>query len=623
MSPHRLELDRRTALVLGGGAALSALVPGLPAHAAQPPRHGMSVFGELKYGPDFKHFAYANAKAPKGGRLVFTAPSWAYNQNPQTFNTLNGYVLRGDAPPRIGLIFESMMASALDEPDSLYGLVAQSVTASDDGNRFDFRLREGARFHDGTPLQAADVAFSLALLKEKGHPNIAQTMREFVSAEVLGPRDLSLRFSGSQGRQLPLFIASLPIFSKAYYTANEFSKSTLEPPLGSGPYRVGKFEPGRYIEYERVADYWGANLPVNVGQNNFDVIRLEFFRDRQVAFEALKSGVLTVWEEFTSKNWAKGYDFPAIKSGMVKRQTFPDDRPSGAQGFFFNLRRDKFSDPRVREALGLAFDFEWSNKNLFFGLYTRTQSFFENSAMKANGPPPPDELALLEPFRGQVPNDVFEVPYSLPTSNGSGQDRGLLRRASALLKDAGYLVKDGVRQTRTGEAFEIEFLSNSKAFERIILPFIKNLKILGIVARFRLVDPAQYRARLDAFDFDITTRRYSMSSTPGPGIRQFWGSAAADIEGSNNLSGIKNPAVDALIEKIIAADNRTTLNVAARALDRVLRAGRYWVPQWYKPVHTMAVWDKFGWPAEKPRYGFPLETLWWLDKPRAKKLNQE
>lgn len=618
--PGAIRLNRRTALALGGATAIAATLPLSRALMAQAARHGMSVFGDLKYGPDFTRFDYVNPQAPKGGRIVFTAPSWANNQNAQTFNTLNGYVLRGDAPPRVGLLFDTLMASALDEPDSLYGLVAQSVTASADGNRFDFRLREAARFHDGSPLGAEDVAFSLALLKKSGHPNISQTLREFVSAEALGPRDLRVTFSGRQGRQLPLFVASLPIFSKAYYTKNDFTKSTLEPPLGSGPYRIGKFETGRYIEYERVGDYWGAALPVNVGQNNFEVIRLEFFRDRQVAFEALKSGVLTVWEEFTSKNWAKGYDFPAIRAGKVKRQTFPDDRPSGAQGFFFNLRREKFSDPRVREALGLAFDFEWSNKNLFYGLYTRTYSFFENSVMKASGPPPADELALLEPFRGQVPDEVFAEPFSLPGSNGSGADRSLLRRASALLREAGLPVKDGVRLTSAGEAFEIEFLSNSRAFERIILPYTKNLKVLGIKARFRLVDPAQYRSRIDAFDFDVTTRRYSMSSTPGPGIRQFWGSAAADIEGSNNLSGIKSPVVDALIEKIIAADSRQALNVAARALDRVLRAGRYWVPQWYKPIHTMAVWDKYGWPAEKPRYGFPVETLWWLDAKRAEKL---
>ena len=603
---------RRTVLKLAAGAAMLPALGAIPAARAQAPaRHGLSVFGELKYPADFAHFDYVNPAAGKAGKLAYTASDWAFNQNALTFNTLNGYVLKGDAPPRLELLFDSLMVRALDEPDAVYGQLAESVTVSEDGNTYRFALRPEARFHDGSALTAEDAAFSLMLLKDKGHPNIAQTIRAMENAHAEDERTLVVTFAPEKSRDLPLVVAELPVFSKAYWQDRDFEASTLQPPPGSGPYRIDRFDPGQFIEYARDPDYWGRDLPVNRGHFNFDVIRLEFFADRDIAFEAFKKGNLTFREEFSSKTWSTGYDFPALNDGRVRRETFPDDRPSGAQGFFINTRQKKFADPRVREALIYAFDFEWSNQNLFYGLYKRTHSFFQNSDMMATGVPGTEELALLEPFRDRLPAEVFGEPFSPPASDGSGQDRKLLRQADTLLNEAGYIIRGGIRHDPQGKPFEIEFLEDSKQFERIVLPYVKNLRLLGIKANFRLVDPAQYQLRLKDYDFDLTTRRYALSATPGESIRRFWGSAAAAAPGSDNLSGIADPVVDALIDKVVNAESRQALNTAARALDRVLRAGRYWVPQWYKASHNVAFWDRFGWPQQKPRYGFPVETTWW------------
>ncbi|MBA5776105.1 ABC transporter substrate-binding protein [Stappia sp. F7233] len=614
---HGMAPSRRTVLKLSAAAAMAACLPSVRVLAEGERRHGLSVFGDLRYGPEFSAFDYVNADAPKGGRIVFTAPSWAYNQNPQTFNSFNSFILKGDAPPRMELCFDTLMVRALDEPDAMYGLVAESVEILDGGNTYVFHLRGEARFHDGSPLTAEDVAFSLMTLKEMGHPQIQQTIAELASAEAPDPSRVVVRFSGKQSRQLPLIVAALPILSKSYYTTYDFAQSTLTPPLSSGPYRVGKYEVGRYVEYVRVEDWWGKDLPVARGQSNFDVIRLEFFRDSQVAFEAFKKGAITFQEEFSSKRWATEYTFPALDEKRVIRTEFPDNRPSGAQGWFFNTRRDKFSDPRVRQALGLAFDFEWSNASLFYGLYTRTNSFFENSAMMAMGEPDAAELALLEPYRDNLLPDVFGPAIMAPTSDGSGQDRTLLRKANQLLMEAGCTRDGNILRLPDGKAFEIEFLSNSPAFERITLPYIRNLERLGIKASFRLVDPSQFQSRLNDFDFDICGRRYALEATLGESIRQFWGSKSAATPGSSNLAGISHPAIDALIEKAIFAPTREDMTVAARALDRCLRAGYYWVPQWYKPVHTVAMWDVFGMPAEPPAYEFPVETTWWFDEAKA------
>lgn len=621
------KVSRRT--ILKGGAATAGALVSIPVFAltvqaqTSAKTHGLSVFGDLKYPADFPNFDYVKPDAPKGGKIVFRPPSWAYNQNPQTFNSFNSFILKGDAPPRMEMCFDTLMVRALDEPDAMYGLIAESVEIEDDGNTYIFNLRPEARFHDGSKLTAEDVAFSLILLKADGHPQISQTIQEMLDTEVLGEYRVAVKFSGKQTRQLPLIVASLPIFSKRYYTAYDFKQSTLTPPLSSGPYKVGEHAIGRYVEYEKVEDYWAKDLPVLVGHNNFDILRVEFFRDYQVAFEAFKKGNVTFQEEFSSKIWATEYNFPAIEDGRVVRKEFPDNRPSGAQGWFFNTRRGKFKDPRVREAIGYAFDFEWSNKSLFYDLYTRTQSFFENSEMMAEGLPSPEERALLEQFRGQVPEAVFGEAAMPPVSNGSGNDRSMLRKASELLREAGYRRDGAVLKGSNGEPLKIEFLSNAPAFERIVLPFVKNLERLGITASFRVVDPAQYQARMNEYDFDIIGRRFALNATLDDNIRQYWGSAAAAQAGSNNLAGIADPVVDALIETILAAKTRQDMNVAARALDRVLRLGHYWVPQWYKPVHTVALWDMFGYPEEPPFYDFPVETTWWFDAEKAKKIGKD
>ena len=585
-----------------------------PAAAAER-RHGLSTFGELKYPADFTNFDYVNPDAPKGGRLSMIGTAGLI-----TFNSLNGFILKGDAAQGLGYLFDALMTPAQDEPDSMYGLVAHSVEMSDDRRTVTFYLRAEAKFADGSPLRAEDVVNSFTLLKEKGHPRIALQLRDVEKVEALDSATVRYHFTGNQTRDLPLIVAGLPIFSKAYYDKNDFSKTSLKTPLGSGPYTVAKMKQGRFIVFGRREDYWAKDLPVNRGRFNFAELRYEYFRDRTAEFEALKAGAYDLREEFTSKTWAKEYDIAQVRSGRLLRLTLPDARPSGAQGFFINVRRKKFSDPRVRRALDYAFDFEWTNKNQFYGLYKRTNSFFENSDMKASGPPGEAELALLAPYRDQLPKEVFLAPYSSPVSNGSGQDRKLLRAGSKLLKEAGWTIKDGMRVNAAGEKFEIEFLIFSPTFERIIAPFVKNMKILGIDARIRLVDPSQYQSRLKAFDFDIITQRYVLRVTPGVEIRSYWGSGAADTTGSFNLSGIKDPVVDALIEKVIAAKSRTELVTATRAIDRVLRARHYWVPHWYKAAHNLAFWDKFSRPKIKPLYGRGVIETWWYDSAKAAKL---
>ena len=578
-------------------------------------RHGLSTFGHLKYSSDFKHFDYVKADAPKGGRLSMIGTAGLI-----TFNTLNGFILKGDPAQGLTYLFDSLMAPAQDEPASMYGLVAHSAELSDDKKSVTFHLRPEAKFADGSPITAEDVANSFTLLKEKGHPFYALRLRDVEKAEVVDPHTVRYHFKGDLIRDLPIIVAGLPIFSKAYYDTHDFSKTTLKPPLGSGPYKVKDLKQGSFIIYERRDDYWAKDLPVNVGRFNFDELRYEYFRDRTAEFEALKANVYDLREEFTSKTWATEYDIPQVKSGRLIRLTLPDERPSGAQGFFINTRREKFSDPRVRKALDLAFDFEWTNKNQFYGLYKRTNSFFENSDMKAEGPPSDAELALLEPYRDKLPKEVFDTPYSSPVSNGSGQDRKLLRKASKLLKEAGWTVKERKRVNAKGKQLDVEFLIFSPTFERIIAPYVKNLKILGIDARIRLVDPSQYQERVKKFDFDITTQRYVMNVTPGVELRNYWGTQSADTSGSQNLAGIKDPVIDGLIEKAIAAKSRAELVTATRAIDRVLRARYYWVPHWYKAAHNIAHWDKFSTPKTKPKYARGVIETWWYDDAKAAKL---
>jgi microcin C transport system substrate-binding protein len=586
--------------------------------------HGMSVFGDLKYPADFKHFDYVNPEAPKGG-LFSTIPSIrAYNQSFYTFNSFNAFILKGEGAKGMELTFDALMARANDEPDAMYGLAAKSVWISPDKLTYRFTMRPEARFHDGSKLTAHDVAFSLNTLKDKGHPLILVQLRDFVRAEALDDATVAVMFAPNRARDVPLYVASLPIFSKAYYATRPFDESTVEVPLGSGPYKVGRYEINRYVEYDRVTDWWAADLPVNRGSYNFDTVRYEFYRDRDVAYEGFSGKNYLYREEFTARIWATRYDFPAVKDGRVKRETLPDETPSGGQGWFFNTRRDKFKDPKVREAIILAFDFEWTNKTVMYGAYARTVSPFQNSDMVATGLPSPEELKLLEPFRGQVPDEVFGEPFLPPVSDGSGQDRALLRKAQQLLQEAKLPVKDGKRLLPNGEVFTVEFLLDEQSFQPHHATFIKNLAQLGIDAGIRLIDAVQYRARVESFDFDITTQRMSMSPTPGDSLRPYFTSQAAATKGSYNLAGVASPAVDALIDKAIGAATRADLTNACRALDRVFRAGRYWVPQWYRSTHPIAYWDLFAHPPKPAKYaqGTGAPENWWYDAAKSAKLEQ-
>ncbi len=610
-------------LAIGAGAAALAISRGAGAEAAgEAETHGLSAFGDLKYPADFQHLDYVDPRARKGGVFSQIGPERQYNQSFLTFNSLNSYILKGDGAQGMELTFATLMARAADEPDAVYGLAAQSVRISPDRRVYRFLLRGAAKFHDGTPLTAHDVAFSLSTLKEKGHPIIRHLMRDVEGADAADATTVTVRFTEKRGRHVPLFVATLPIFSRAYYASRPFDESSLEVPLGSGPYRVGRFEPGRFIAYERVKDWWGAELPIARGQNNFDAVRFEYYRDRDVAFEGFTAKNYLFREEFTSRIWATRYDFPALRDGRVKREVLPDDTPSGAQGWFMNTRREKFQDPRLREALIDAFDFEWTNKNIMYGAYERTHSVFQNSDMMAVGKPGAEELALLEPFRAKVPDEVFGEPFVPPVSDGSGQDRTLLRKASQLLQQAGFSVKGGKRVNQRGQPLAIEFLIDEPGLEPHHMPFIKNLGVLGIEATLRIVDPVQYRLRVDQFDFDVTVERFGFSTIPGDSLRSHFSSQAAAIKGTQNLAGMADPVIDALIDEIIAAASRPALVSACRALDRVIRCGRYWIPHWYKPTHWYAYWDVFARPAANPRYARGVPETWWYDVGKAARLER-
>lgn len=600
---------------LFGLAAAAAMLAATS--AAAEPRHGLSIFGDLKYKPDFSHFDYVNPDAPKGGRLVTIGTSGV-----TTFDSFNGYILKGDAAQQIDLIFDSLMVRAFDEPDAMYGLVASTADLAADGSSVTFALRKEARFSDGSPLTAADVCDTFRLLKTEGHERIRITIADVAKCTEIAPDAVRYDFTGTATRDLPLIVAALPIFSKSYYSTHDFTKSTLEPPLGSGPYKVGDFRQGQNVSYLRRDDYWAKDLPVNRGQYNFDEIRLEYFRDRTAEVEALKAGILDLREEFVAKSWALDYDIPAVKEGRLVKEQLPDDTMSGAQGFFINLRRAKFADPGVRRALDLAFDFEWSNVNLFYGNYTRTESIFEGGTLKAEGLPSPQELALLEPLRNDIPVEAFGEAYVPPKSNVSGSDRRLLKQASELLDKAGWTSKGGVRTNAKGERLTVEFLEDDKTFERVMTPYFHNLRLLGIDASVRLIDQAQFRERLKTYDFDIVAQRYVLSQTPGVELKAFFGSQAASAPGSYNLPGVASKAVDSLLDSLSNARNRDELETAGRALDRVLRSLHMWVPHWTKHAYNVVYWNEFGRPAIKPAYDRGILLTWWTDSTKAASLRR-
>jgi microcin C transport system substrate-binding protein len=629
----RLRASRRQFLASGTTFAASTLLPVgvLRAQSSaefEPETHGLSIFGDLKYPHDFKKFDYIRPDAPKGGELSLQISSLAGNQNFTTYDTLNIYSQRGNGAAGMGLIFDSLMTSSLDEPDSLYGLVAKGVRRSSDGLVYRFKLRPEARFHDGSPIRAEDVVFSIETLKSaKAHTTYRLILTRLTGAIALAPDEVEMRFAVGRSRELPLIAAGLPIFSKAFYGNRDFDAGTLESPLGSGGYRVDKVDVGRSISFRRLDDYWGQDLPVSIGQGNFETIRYEYFRDREAAFQAFAAGTFTFREEYTSLTWATRYDFPAIRDGRVKKETAIDGRPSGTQGWFLNTRRPQFRDPRVREAFALALDFEWVNRNLMFSLRRRTGSYFENSPMKAEGKPSDGELALLAPFRSQLPEEVFGEPWSPPISDGSGQDRNILRRASQLLHAAGTRRgQDNILRLPDGTALRVEFLEFDNSISRHTESIIKNLRLLGIEGQIRVIDPSQYQRRQQDFDFDIVSARFVVSMAPGESLRTLFGSEAARTTGSRNLAGIADPVVDALIEKVIAAKSRDEVNTAARALDRVLRVGRYWIPAWFSGEHFFAYWDLYDRPGPVPTLANSPSSAamatWWHDAAKAQRIGR-
>jgi microcin C transport system substrate-binding protein len=611
------QLSRRHALGLGVGAVGAVWLGSAAAENTAGKAHGLSAFGELKYPAGFPHFDYVKVDAPKGGMF-----SQLVGSGGSTFNSLNAYIVKGDAASDMNLVFASLMARAFDEPDAVYPFAAEEVTVSPDGLLYRFRLRPGIVFHDGSEITAADVMFSLTTLKTKGHPSYSSVLRDVAEVVAEDKRTVVLRFSPARGLDAPALAASMPIFSEKYYAARAFDETSLEPPLGSGPYRVARFEQGRFVEFERVKDWWGENLPVSRGQYNFEVVRDEYYRDREVGLEAFIGHNYLFREEFTSRVWATRYDFPALRDGRVKREVIADERPSGAQGWLLNTRREKFGDRRLREAFIIAFDFEWTNKNLMYGSYQRTHSVFQNSEMMAKGEPSAEEIALLDPFRERLLPEVFGPAWVPPESDGSGQDRKLLRNAGELLNAAGWTVKEGKRANARGEQLSAEFLLTERSFEPHHTTFIKNLRVLGIDANIRLVDPSQAEARLKDFDFDIAIARFIYPQIPGSALRNYFSSEFARTKGSSNLAGIADPVVDALVEKAVAAQSQAQLDTACRALDRVLRSGRYWIPHWNKASFWIAYWDQFGYPPTKPRYARGAPETWWFDPNKAAKAEQ-
>lgn len=617
-----------TAVLFAFGAGRLPLPDWIPAaRAAEEPasgpawRHGVSLFGDLKYPPGFKQFDYVNARAPKGGVARQIAIG--------TYDNFNIAVagVKGALATGIDFIYDTLLVSALDEVSSEYGLLAESVRFPDDFSSVTYRLRAEAKWHDGKPVTPEDVIFSLQAFK-KYSPQLAAYYRHVVKAEKSGERDVVFTFDSPGNRELPQIVGQILVLPKHWWegTADNGSKrdigaTTLEPPLGSGPYRVKEFSPGRNIVYQRVPDYWGEKLNVNVGRDNFEQLRYEYFRDTTVALEAFKADTVDWRTENSAKNWATAYDFPAVNEKRVIREEFPVNSVGVMQAFAFNIRRAKFQDPRVRLAFNFAFDFEEMNKQIFFGQYKRIASYFQGTELACSGLPSGRELELLRTVRDKVPREVFTTAYTNPVGGNPQAVRGNLREAVRLFREAGYQVRnEKLVNTKTGEPYTVEFLAEDPSFERVFLFYKPSLDRLGITVTVRTVDDAQYENRLRGWDFDIITQSWGESLSPGNEQRGYWGSQAADQPGSLNLIGIKDPAVDAMIDRIIFAKSRDDLVAATHALDRVLLWNHYVVPQWSYGKVRSARWDRFGRPDPLPKYGassFP--TVWWWDAEKAAK----
>ncbi|MFQ3623105.1 MAG: extracellular solute-binding protein [Acetobacteraceae bacterium] len=608
---------RRRDLLAGTGAAtLAAAAPWAGARAVTVGRsHALSLLGEPKYPPGFTHFGYVNPNAPKGGEVALAAIG--------TFDSFNPFIVRGVAAAGITQIWMSLMQGSLDEASTEYAHLAEWVEVGPRRDWVAFELRPQAVWHDGRPITAADVKWTFETLRSQGRPFFRAYWGDVTDVLVEGERRVVFRFRNGDNRELPLILGQLVVLPRHWWEGRDFSRPLLDPPLGSGPYRVESFQPGRTVTYRRVETWWGASLPTERGTDNFDVIRFEYFRDATVAFEAFKAGQIDFRQENIAREWATGYDFPARRRGLVRQEEIPHELPTGMQAFVFNIRRELFQDRRVREALMLAFDFEWSNANLFFGAYARTSSYFSNSELASSGLPQGEELAILERFRGRVPEEVFTTEFRLPVTDGSGNNRDNLRRALELLQAAGWRVDNRRRLVNAqGQPFSFEMLLSSPSFERVALPYGQSLQRLGIEMRVRTVDTAQYQARTDAFDFDMTVDVFGQSLSPGNEQRDFWTCAKAREPGSRNSIGVCDPAIDELVELVIAAPDRDSLIHRTRALDRVLLWHHFVVPHWHSRTFRVAYWDKFVRPERSPRYGLGFQT-WWIDQEKAQRLNEE
>jgi len=630
-----LAIDRRHLLQSGAVAAiapalglttgLTAIAPAAHAQSGEPVwRHALSLFGDVKYPADFKRFDYVNPDAPKGGvaRQILIG----------TFDNFNLAVagVKGSLASAVGLIYEALMTPALDEISSEYGALAETVSHPEDFSSVTYRLRAQAKWHDGRPVTPEDVIFSLDAFKQY-HPQYSAYYRHVVKAEKSGDRDVKFTFDAPGNRELPQIVGQLTILPKHWWEGSDsegrkrdISATTLEKPLGSGPYRIKEFVPGRTISLERVKDYWARDLSANIGRNNFDELRYEYFRDSTVALEAFKGDQVDWRTENSAKNWATAYDFPAVAEKRVLLEEFPSRSNGIMQAFALNIRRDKFRDPRVRRALNFAFDFEEMNKQIFFDQYKRISSYFDGTELASNGLPQGKELEILETVRAEVPAEVFTTAYVNPVGGNPEAVRENLREGLRLLKEAGYEVRDRkLTDTRTGTPFALELLNADPSFERVMLFFKPSLERLGIAVSVRTIDPTQYENRLRSWDFDIVVSSWGESLSPGNEQREFWGSQAADMAGSRNIIGIKNPTIDKLIDRVIFTRDREELVAATKALDRVLLWNHYVVPQWNYPKVRTARWDRFGRPAELPKYGLSgFPAIWWFDADKAAKIGK-
>lgn len=596
---------------------ITSLLPGAAVFAQQKVAvsHALALHGDVKYGPDFKHFDYVNPDAPKGGtvRLATTG----------TYDSLNPFILKGVPAAGSGMLFETLLSQSDDEPFTEYGLLAETIEIPEDRSWVAFTLRKEARWHDGTPVTADDVVFSFETLMEKGTPLYRSYWADITDVEKLSNLKVRFVFGGGVNPELPLIIGGLPVIQKKYYTEHEFEKTSLEPPMGSGPYRVLDVKPGRSISYKRDPNYWGRDLPINRGRWNYDILRYDYYRDETVQVEAFKAGNFDFRLENVSKIWATAYKGSNFDKGLIIKEELPWENNVRMQAFVYNSRRPIFQDKRVREALAYAFDFEWTNKTLFYGQYERIESFFDGSEMASSGLPGPDELKLLEPYRDRLPEEVFTKEYRTPSTDTPGGIRTNLRKALVILKEAGWNLKDGKLVNRRGEQFSFEMIFVQASSERYAIPFMKNLERIGIQTDIRVIDLSQYINRIDNYDFDMMVAVWAHSLSPGNEQRDYWSTEAADRPGTRNYAGIKDPVVDALIEKIISAPDRKSLITACRALDRVLLRGHYCIPHWTNRTYRVTYWNKFGRPRIKPKYALGFSDTWWIDPQKERALERK